>query len=200
MITFLDGTLVEKQPMRVVLDVGGVGYEVHIPLSSYDNLPSLNERCKMLTYDNVREDQHDLYGFRTEPERAMFMLLLEVNGIGPKIALAALSGISLRELAGSIASGDVKRLGSIPGIGRKKAERMVVELKDKISRSEALGAVAGAEAAEAGQDVRLGDAIMALVSLGYKQAEASAMVKKIAASVSMTDTAEDVIRRALSNV
>lgn len=199
MITFLDGKLVEKQPMRLVLDVGGVGYELHIPLSSYDGLPAPGERCRMLTFDYVREDQHSLFGFRTGEEREMFLLLLEVSGIGPKIALAVLSGISLRELTAAIAAGDVRRLSSAPGVGRKKAERMVVELKDKIGKAGALAALPGAAGEAIGDDARLKDAMLALVSLGYKQADAAALVRAVAPSLDAKATVEDVIRKALSN-
>ncbi len=178
MIAFLDGTVVEKQPTRVVLDVQGVGYEIFIPLSSFDRLPATGERCRLLTHDHVREDAHLLFGFLTPAERQMFGLLLNVSGIGPKLALSALSGLSVRELKASLVGGDLKRLASISGIGKKTAERMIVELKDKFSAGEALEALAGpADASE--MDMTLRDAIAALVSLGYKQDDARKLVLSV---------------------
>ena len=133
MITFLEGTLVEKQPTRIVLAVHGVGYEVFIPLSSYDRLPEENAPCRILTHDHLREDAHLLYGFVTEAERGLFGMLLGISGIGPKTALSALSGLSVRDLKTAVVEGDVKRLSSISGIGKKTAERIVVELRHSLS-------------------------------------------------------------------
>lgn len=167
MITFLNGKLVEKQPTRIVLEVAGVGYELFIPLSSYDRLPALDAPCRALVYDCIREDDHLLFGFMTEAERQLFMMLISVSGIGPKIAMSALSGLTVRELKAAIVEGDVKRLSSINGIGKKTAERMVVELRDRISKGEALEAVAGAPAREP-EDARARDAVLALTALGYQ--------------------------------
>lgn len=196
MITFLAGRLVEKDPTRVVLDVQGVGYEVFIPLSSYDRLPAPGEAARLLTYDHVREDLHALYGFATDEERRLFLLLMGVSGIGPRLALTALSGLSVRDLKAAVAQGDVKRLSSVSGIGKKTAERMVVELRDKLTAGEALEAVAGAAAGE--PDARLRDAILALVSLGYKQAEAQKRVRDVLSGVGPQTTVEDIVRRALA--
>jgi holliday junction DNA helicase RuvA len=197
MISFLNGNIVEKQPTRIVLDVGGVGYEVFIPLSSYDRLPAKGEVCRMLTHHHVREDAHLLFGFMTEDERRMFILLIGISGVGPKIALSALSGMSVRELKAAIVQGDVKRLSSISGIGRKIAERMVVELKDKISDGEALEAIAGS-GAKPQEDMKMRDAVLALIALGYKQDESRKMV---AAAVhgDGTDkmTVEQIVKNAL---
>jgi Holliday junction DNA helicase RuvA len=197
MITFLEGLLVDKQPTSLVVNVGGVGYDVRIPLSSYDRLPAPNAPIRILTYDHVREDDHTLYGFATETERKLFVLLMSVSGIGPKLALSVLSGLAVRDIKLALAGGDVKRLSSITGIGRKTAERMVVELRDKISAGEAL------EAATAGrplssEEVKLRDAILALVSLGYKRAEAEQLVSKVAAKGAEGDTAETLVRKALA--
>lgn len=197
MITFLHGILVEKQPTRIVIEVGGVGYEVLVPLSSYDRLPHRNETCRILTYDYVREDQHLLFGFVTEAERRMFVMLMATSGIGPKLALSALSGLSVREIRAAVVEGDVKRLSSIQGVGRKMAERLVVELRDKISAGEALQAVAGgAEAAD--EDVRARDAVLALVALGYKQDSARKMVQQVLAAKEPPEDVEAIIRRALA--
>lgn len=196
MITFLHGKVVEKQPMRVVLDVGGVGYEVSIPLSSYDRLPASGEACRILIYEHIREDAHQLFGFMTDPERQMFLLLMSTSGVGPKIAIAALSGMSVREIKSAIVQGDVKRLSSVSGIGKKLAERIVVELKDKIDDADALEAVAGADAATP-EDLRTRDAVMALIALGYKQEAARAMIAEALRGVKGILTVEEVVRKAL---
>jgi len=196
-ITFLNGVLVEKHPTRVVVDVGGVGYEVFVPLSSYDRLPRKDDPCKILTYDYVREDQHQLFGFVTEAERRMFVLLMGTSGIGPKLALSALSGLTVRELKAAVVEGDVKRLSSIQGVGRKMAERLVVELRDRISAGEALEAVAGA-AEPAPQDARARDAVLALLALGYKQDAARKMVRQAMAGKEPPEDVEAIIRRALA--
>ena len=196
MITFLEGILVEKEPMRAVINVGGVGYEVHIPLSSFDRLPPPDAPCRILTYDHVREDVHALYGFMTEAERKLFLLLISVSGIGPKSAMSALSGLSVREFIAAIAGNDTKRLSSISGIGKKTAERIVVELKDKITAGEAMEALASGPEATA-DDIKLRDATLALISLGYKQAEALAAIKKASANGS-AGTVEQLVRLALA--
>lgn len=197
MITYLDGTLVEKAPTRIVVDVGGVGYEVSVALSSYDKLPAVNERCRILTYDHVREDAHTLFGFATAEERGLFVRLLDVTGIGPKTALGALSGMTVREIKAAIVEGDVKRLSAISGIGKKTAERIIVELRDKFGAGEALEAVAGAQELSA-EDVRIRDAMLALVSLGYKQADALKRVQAAAARLKAGSGVEDIVRQALS--
>lgn len=195
MITFIEGLLVEKDPTRVVVNVQGVGYEVFIPLSSYDRLPASGETVRILTYDHVREDTHALYGFMTGEERRLFLLLMGVSGIGPRLALTALSGLSVRDLKAAVAQGDIKRLSSVSGIGKKTAERMVVELRDKLTAGEALEAVAGGGAEP---DVRLRDAILALISLGYKQAEAQTRVRDVLARVGAKSTVEEIVRKALA--
>ena len=195
MITHLAGQLVEKQPTRVVLDLGGVGYEVFIPLSSYDRLPRKESPCRLLTYDYVREDTHTLYGFATDEERCMFVLLLSTSGIGPKLALSALSGLSVRELKRAILDGDVKRLSSISGVGKKMAERIVVDVRDKIDPGEGLEAVAGAKEDSGRAMTR--DAVLALVALGYKQDEARRMIEAVSAKA-QTTSVEELIKLALS--
>lgn len=196
MITFIEGLLVEKDPTRVVVNVQGVGYEVFIPLSSYDRLPAPGEAVRIQTYDHVREDTHALYGFMTVEERRLFLLLMGVSGIGPRLALTALSGLSVRDLKAAVAQGDVKRLSSVSGIGKKTAERMVVELRDKLTAGEALEAVAGAVAGE--PDARLRDAILALISLGYKQADAQKRVRDVLLHVNSKTTVEEIVRLALA--
>ena len=197
MIAFVEGILAEKQPTRVVVDVHGVGYEAHIPLSSYDRLPREGEAVRLLTVLVVREDGQWLYGFMTEAERQLFTLLNTVSGIGPKTALSALSGLPVRELKAAIVAGDLKRLSSISGIGKKTAERIALELRDRIGDAEALEAIAGSEPAP--HDLKLRDVALALVSLGYKQAEAQAMLRRIPAEEAGAASVEDLVRRALSS-
>lgn len=197
MITFLEGIVVEKQPTRVVMNVGGVGYDVFIPLSSYDRLPHVNGACRILTYHHIREDAHLLYGFLTEAERALFLLLLTISGIGPKVALRALSGLTVREIKAAIVEGDVARLSSVSGIGRKTAERIVVDLRDKIDAGEALAAVAGGREAEP-ENIRIRDAVLALIALGYKQEEARKMIAAaVKGDTGPTPATEELVRKAL---
>jgi len=196
LITFVRGTLVEKHPTRVIVDVGGVGYEVFIPLSSYDRLPETGAECRMLTHDHVRDDAHQLFGFVSEAERRMFNLLLTVSGVGPKLALSALSGLSVRELKAAAVDGDIKRLSSISGIGRKTAERIAVELRHKLDAAEALEALAGPDEGES--DARVRDAVLALASLGYKQSDGRRMVRDVLEGGGAGLTVEDIIRKALA--
>jgi Holliday junction DNA helicase RuvA len=185
MITFLDGILEEKQPARVVVNVGGVGYEVLVPLSSFDRLPPEGEKARVLIYHHITEVSQVLFGFATDDERRMFLMLLGVSGVGPKIAVSALSGLSVRELKAALIDGDVKRISSISGIGKKTAERIIVELRDKFSTGE-----------EAPGDTRLRDAALALISLGYKQDDARKMVKALKPSAAAS--VEDIVRLALT--
>lgn len=197
MITFLQGVLADKAPGRAVINVGGVGYEVLISLSSYDRLPPVESPVKLLTYYHVREDAHILFGFVAEDERDLFDRLIGVNGIGPKLALAVLSGMSVREIKVSIIEGDSKRLSGISGIGKKTAERMVMELKDKFTAGEALEATAGAGPASEG-DARLRDTMMALIALGYKQLDAMNMARDAAEKAGPKADVEELIRKALA--
>jgi len=196
MITFLDGILEEKQPARVVMNVGGVGYQVAVPLSSFDQLPSEGEKTRLLIYHHITDVSQALFGFATDEERRMFTLLLGVNGIGPKTAVSALSGLSVRELKAALVESDVKRISSISGIGKKTAERVIVELRDKFTAGDALEALAGADA-EPG-DHRLRDAALALISLGYKQADAQKMVKAYVLKLDESTTVEEIVRMSLT--
>jgi len=194
MITFLDGVLEEKQPARVVVNVGGVGYEVLVPLSSFDRLPPEGEKARVLIYHHITEVSQVLFGFATDEERRMFTLLLGVSGIGPKIAVSALSGLSVRELKIALVDGDVKRISSISGIGKKTAERIIVELRDKFSPGETLEALSGTDHPPG--DTRLRDAALALISLGYKQDDARKMVKTL--QLNADTSVEEMIRMALT--
>ena len=196
MITFLEGKLDEKQLGRVVMDIGGVGYEVSIPLSSYDRLPPEGELCRILTYHHITDADQRLFGFCTEDEREMFSRLLTISGIGPKLAISVLSGLPVRELKSALINGDIKRISSISGIGKKTAERIVVELRDKFSQGEQLDAFAADEGLPG--DHRLRDAALALGALGHKPDDAAKMVKGVAKQLKPETTVEDLIRMALT--
>ena len=197
MITFLDGILEEKQATRIVLHVGGVGYEVFVPLTTYEKLPVLGASCRVLVYDYIRDDAHSLYGFIKEHDRKMFILLLGIAGIGPKIALSALSALSVRELTAAAAARDISRLSSISGVGKKMAERIAIELGHKISDGDALEAAAGMEGSTS-VDSRLRDAVLALISLGYKQADAQKLARDAIARADPCAGVEDLVRLALT--
>jgi Holliday junction DNA helicase RuvA len=174
MIGRLTGRLAAKAPDQVLLDVGGVGYLVHIPLSTFYELPEVESPASLWVHTHVREDTLALYGFLTERERSLFLLLLGVAGIGPRVALTVLSGIPPSELATALHTQDVRRLVAIPGVGKKTAERMVLELAEKAA-SFAVEAVPEAPAAVAADDV-----ISALVNLGYRKGEAEKAVESVA--------------------
>ena len=197
MIAYVRGTLAEKEPTRVVVEAAGLGYEVLIPLSTFDRLPKVGGEVKLLACHIVREDDETLFGFATASEREMFAKLTAVSGVGPKIALAILSGGSVGELSLAIASGNAKRLSSIKGVGKKTAEKICLELKDKVNAIEALAATqrGGGKAAEAPV---LRDAILALAALGFNEETANKMVSEaLARNPDVKDT-ETVIRLALS--
>ena len=197
MIGFLRGKLVEALPTQVVLEVNGVGYEALIPLSSYDKLPQPGQDVKLLTHLAVREDAHTLYGFMTAAERELFRLLIDtVSGIGPKIALNILSGISVTAFRGAVANSDIKALSQISGVGRKTAERIVVELKDKIGAAGAWEA-ASAQRALSPEAQRVNDAVLALMALGFKQIEAHDSIRKAQATLGPPATVEDLVRACL---
>ena len=197
MIVFLDGVLEEKEPTRVVVNVNGVGYEASIPLSSYDRLPEPGKRVRLLTVPVVREDAHLLYGFMTAEERSAFLLLTSVNGIGPKLGLAVLSGLAVRDLKAAIANNDVKRLSGISGIGKKTAERLVLEMRDKLGKGDLMESIAGGDVPGPKQ-AKLRDALLALVSLGHKQADAQQMVRDIASEITPETSLEQILRKVLS--
>ncbi len=197
MISFLHGKLLEALPTQVIIDVHGMGYEVLIPLSSYDKLPQPGNEIKLLTYLAVREDAHTLYGFMTAAERDLFRLLINtVSGIGPKIALNVLSGISVTAFRGAVANNDIKALSQISGVGRKTAERIVVELKDKIGAAGAWEA-ASAQRALSAEDQKVNDAVLALMALGFKQIEAHDSVRKVQGSLGPQASIEELVRACL---
>jgi Holliday junction DNA helicase RuvA len=197
MITFLQGHLVEALPTHVVVEAAGVGYEVLIPLSSFEKLPAPGQEVKILTQLIVREDAHVLYGFMSPDERNLFRLLINtVSGIGPKIALNILSGISVAAFRGAVANSDVKALSQISGVGKKTAERMVVELRDKVGMAAAWEA-ASAKHGLPPDEQRVNDAVLALLALGFKQAEALESVRAAQAVLGVESRVEDLVRACL---
>jgi Holliday junction DNA helicase RuvA len=197
MITFVRGKLVEALPTRVTVEAQGVGYEVLIPVSSYDKLPTVGQEVRVLTHLVVREDSHTLYGFMSAPERELFRLLITtVSGIGPKIALNILSGINVTAFRGAVANGDIKALSQISGVGRKTAERIVVELKDKMGESAGWEALS-AQRALTPEDQKVNDAVLALMALGFKQLDALEAVRKAQGALGADTTVENLIRACL---
>src|SRR2546422_7002687 len=197
MITFLHGKLVEALPTQAIVAVNGVGYEVLIPLSSYDKLPALGQDVRLLTHLSVREDAHTLYGFMTATERELFRLLINtVSGIGPKIALNILSGMNATAFRGAVANGDVKALSQISGVGKKTAERIVVELKDKVGAAGAWEA-SSAQRGLSPEDQKLNDAVLALMALGFKQVDAHDTVRKAQAALGAQASLEELVRAGL---
>ncbi|MDP5146602.1 Holliday junction branch migration protein RuvA [Shewanella sp. ULN5] len=204
MIGRLKGILVEKQAPEIVLDVNGVGYELQVPLTSFYELPELNQPAMVYTHFVVREDAQLLYGFITKQERALFRLLIKTNGVGPKLALTILSGMSASEFVACVERDDIVTLVKLPGVGKKTAERLVVEMRDKLKSL--LAASVGSErefvlqsnyspspSVESAEE----DAISALISLGYKPAQAS---KAVAANYKMDMTSEVLIKAALKSM
>jgi len=197
MITFLRGKLVEALPTQAIVEVQGVGYEVLIPLSSFDKLPAPGGEVQLLTHLAIREDAHVLYGFMSAAERDLFRLLINtVSGIGPKIALNVLSGMNPVALRGAVAKGDVKSLSQISGVGKKTAERIVVELKDKIGAAGAWEA-SSAQRALSDADQKINDAVLALIALGFKPPEAHEVVRASQAALGPQASVEDLVRASL---
>jgi len=198
MITYLDGSLAELLPGRLTIDVSGLGYEVLVPLSTSDTMPSIGEKVRILTHMHVREQEHTLYGFATNDERDLFRLLItRVSGIGPKLGLAVLSGMSVDQFKNAVIHGDTPILSKISGLGKKTAERIILELKDKVGVTAVWTA-----AKEESHGVKgiINDAVLALISLGYKQSEAIKAVNKIADSNTEPINSDELIRAALRSM
>jgi Holliday junction DNA helicase RuvA len=185
----LTGILIEKTPPTVVLEVNGVGYEADVPMSTFYQLPAVSERVTLLTHFVVREDAHQLYGFCTGAERAAFRELIKISGVGARTALAVLSGLSVDELAQAVTLQEGGRLTRIPGIGKKTAERLMLELKGKLGAG--LGTVPAAAVGEASTDI-----VHALLALGYNEREATAAVRQLAPGTGVSDG----IRHALKSL
>lgn len=189
MIGSLRGRLAVKAPPHLLVEVGGVGYELEAPMSTFYGLGAVGSEIQLLTHLVVRDDAHLLYGFATESERRLFRALLKVSGVGPRIALAILSGISVDGFAACVSSQDTGPLTRIPGVGRKTAERLLIEMRDRLSVDPGVGALEG-ERSRGGMEA---EALAALAALGYKPAEASRLVK----SAGEATSTEELIRQAL---
>jgi len=181
MIGRLTGILLEKNPPQILLDVQGVGYEVDVPMSTFYNLPALHEKVVLHTHFVVREDAQLLYGFATQDERAAFRQLLKISGVGPKLALSVLSGLSLAELAQAVASKEAGRLTKIPGVGKKTAERLLLELQGKFVAAALAGGAAASVTASADNDIA-----NALMALGYSEKEADWAAKQLPKDVDVS--------------
>jgi Holliday junction DNA helicase RuvA len=180
MIGRLTGLLAEKTPPQVLIDVNGVGYEVDVPMSSFYNLPALGERTTLLTHFIVREDAQQLFGFLTAAERGVFRQLIKISGVGPRMALGLLSGLSVVELTQAVALQQAARLVKVPGIGKKTAERLLLELKGKLAPD--LGQPGAAVTSDAQADI-----VQALITLGYSERDAAAALKLLPADVGVSD-------------
>ncbi|NOT15358.1 MAG: Holliday junction branch migration protein RuvA [Methylotenera sp.] len=187
MIARLNGTLIEKNPPQIVIDCNGVGYEVEVPMSTFYNLPEIGHKVSLLTYFVVREDAQLLYGFGTAQEKTTFKQLLKVNGIGAKSALSILSGVSIDELVQAVGLQEVAMLTRIPGIGKKTAERLLLELKDKLGAGDLSPAANQAKSATY-------DILNALVALGYNEREAQAAVKVLDKEISVSDGIKQALK------
>src|SRR2546430_10351955 len=199
MITFLDGKLVSALPTQATVDVNGVGYEVFIPLSSYDKLPTVGQPIRILTHLAVREDAQIRYGFMTAAERDLFRLLVNnVSGIGPKLALAVLSGMSVNNFKAAVVNSDVASLSKISGLGKKTAERIVLELKDKLGVAAAWEAASAIHAPTPDQE-QANEAVLALIALGYKQIDAHKAVRELQEK-GQAKAAEELVKLALKRM
>jgi Holliday junction DNA helicase RuvA len=199
MIALLTGRLAFKAPTHLTLDVQGVGYEVFIPLSTYYALPDLNDTTSLCISTHLREDALHLFGFISAHEKEMFLLLNGVSGIGPKLALSALSALSVPDLISAIQAGDVEKLATVPGIGNKSAGRIALELKDKVGRLHPLGQ-GGAVAAPDGSDPLFGDALSALMNLGYRASDAKDALTRLRKTSTTKLSLKDLIREALKEL
>ena len=193
MIGRLKGVLLEKQPPALLIDVQGVGYELEASMSTFYNLPECGESIILHTHMVVREDAQLLYGFISPTERLMFRTLIKISGVGPKLALTILSGMSAEDFSRCIMEGDSKSLTQLPGVGKKTAERLVVELKDRLDKDDSIK-LSGATSVVKKPDHPVNDAVSALISLGYKAQQASQMVRSLDVENKST---EEIIRAAL---
>jgi holliday junction DNA helicase RuvA len=183
----LTGVLIEKNPPQITVDVGGIGYEVEVPMSTFYNLPAAGDKVSLHTHLVVREDAHCLYGFGSDGERAAFRQLLKISGVGARIALAVLSGLSVAELAQAVALQEAGRLVKIPGIGKKTAERLLLELRDKLPKSTAISTAA---APDAGSDI-----LNALLALGYNDREAAGAMKSLPAGIAVSEGIRQALKQ-----
>jgi Holliday junction DNA helicase RuvA len=199
MIALLTGRLAFKAPTHLALDVQGVGYEVFIPLSTYYNLPNPQETLTLSIHTHVREDAFQLFGFSTPQEKDAFVLLMSVSGIGPKSALGILSALPVSDLVSAIQSGDVEKLETVPGIGKKSAGRLVLELKDRLTKLHPALTAADAQPLK-GRDENFDDALSALTNLGYRGSDAKEALKVAQQSRSGPLTLQELIRESLKQL
>ncbi len=199
MISQIKGTLLEATPLSAIIEAGGLGYEVHVPVTTAEKLPASGKECQLFIHAVYREDSATLYGFATREDRDFFRLLVErVSGIGPKIGIAILSRMSVELLRSAIANSDVALLSQCPGIGKKTAERLVIELRDKVfAGSETSGNVPGASHSPTQASSSFQDAVASLITLGYKPAEADKLIRKAAAQAKDSNSTEELLRLAL---
>ena len=202
MIATLSGELTESQPLLAIVEAAGVGYEVHVPLTTTEKLPDLGQQVRLFIHAAYREDAHTLYGFYSVEERDFFRLIIDkVSGIGPRIALNLLSQVSLQMLRNAIAEGDAALLAKAPGLGKKTAERIIVELQDKVGPSTAGSGASskgtGGSGPSAG-NVQFKDAVAALMALGYKTADADKAVRQAVESLGPDSNTEDLVRAAFA--
>lgn len=195
LIAYLEGKLIEKNPTHLILEVNGVGYSISIPVSSYANIGEVGEIVKVLTYQHVREDELKLYGFSSHQERDLFELLISVNGVGPRVALGILSSISVEDFQRSVLAEDLDVLTHISGVGKKTAQRLIVELKEKLGKVD-LGVDKGLAVKER-IDTSVEEAVLALVSLGYNKLDARKAVQKVSSESEESLPIEELIKRAL---
>ena len=196
MISYIKGILAEKSPARIVVDAGGMGYEIMIPLSSYDALPRVGDELLIHTHHHVREDVQQLYGFASQRERQVFRMLISVSGVGPRLALGILSGANVDGIAEAIVREEVDQLTVIPGIGKKTAQRLIVELKSRFADEEVLVAVGGGAAAV---DSCAREAIEALMALGFTRSTSRKAVEKAAGECGGRPCVEELVRSALKH-
>ncbi len=189
MIGRLSGKLIEKQPPQIIVDVQGLGYELDVPMSTFYNLPGLGESITLFTHLVVREDAHLLYGFGSDDERRAFRQLLKISGVGPKLALSVLSGLSVADLAQTVAMQETGRLTKIPGVGKKTAERLVLELRDKLDRGPSVVAAVGTPKANSS------DVLNALLALGYNDREAQWALKQTPNDLSVSESIRAALKQ-----
>ena len=189
MIGRLSGRLIEKQPPQVIVDVQGLGYEVDVPMSTFYNLPGLGEAITLFTHLVVREDAHLLYGFGTDDERRAFRQLLKISGVGPKLALSVLSGLSVADLAQAVAMQETGRLVKIPGVGKKTAERLVLELRDRLDHAPSV-----ASSSDSGK-TSVADVLNALLALGYNEREAQWALKQIPTDLGVSESIRQALKQ-----
>jgi Holliday junction DNA helicase RuvA len=199
MIASLTGRLVGKSPSQVILDVQGVGYEVFIPLSTFYALPDLNDTTSLAVHTHLREDAIQLYGFLTASEKEAFLLLTSIAGIGPKLGLSVLSTLSVSDLASAVLAGDIEKIATVPGVGKKSAGRIALELKDKVLRLPAASVRADAEVTASHSQLER-DALSALVNLGYRPAEVKETIKRLAQEGDADLSLKEMIRVALKEL